>query len=195
MKLIVGLGNPGTKYDRTRHNFGFLAIEECARVLQFSLNDQKHDALSGTTTLDQEKVIFCEPQTFMNRSGKSVASFAQFYKIAPQDILVIHDDLDLPLGRLRLATGGTAAGHNGIKSIIEHLGTQGFCRLKLGIGRPVHPGIEVVDFVLQNFAKSEFATIHEIITLTPQIVKDFVVAGMTAAMNRYNGTNLVQNIK
>lgn len=192
MKIVAGLGNPGEKYLTTRHNFGFLAVDQIAGSLSQSLGDTKFSSECATVTLCGEKSLLLKPQTFMNLSGKSVAPAAVFFKVPHQDILVIHDDLDLPLGRIRFARGGTPAGHNGLKSIIEHLGSKDFCRLKLGIGRPVHPGQEVVDFVLQRFTKDEMKIVDAVLSHVPKMIECFVKHGVTQAMNECNGLNFFQ---
>lgn len=189
MKLIVGLGNPGKKYEDTRHNFGFMAVEALAKRLGASWRDApahkgeiaeaRHDSLG--------KIFLFKPQTFMNLSGEAVVSLTAFYKIEAHDVLAIYDDLDLPLGRIRFATKGSAAGHNGVKSMIQHLSTQEFARLKLGIGRPLHPGHEVVDYVLQRFSKEERALADKVIALAGDAAISCLDHGLARAMNRYNG--------
>jgi len=153
MHLIVGLGNPGAEYAAHRHNIGFLAVDEIARQHSFPPFRQKFSALVSEGVIDGEKIMLIKPQTFMNRSGDSVAQAAQFYKLAPADISVIHDDLDLAPGKVRVKTGGGNGGHNGLRSIESHLGKD-FVRIRLGIGHPGHKD-RVHSHVLSNFHKAE----------------------------------------
>lgn len=188
VKLIVGLGNLGKKYERTRHNFGFAAVDEVARALRvdFSPSSFKGELAVATHPV-HDKVFLLKPQTYMNLSGESAAPLASFYKIPPEDILVLFDDLDLPLGRMRFAAKGSAGGHNGIKSLIQHLGTTDFPRLKLGIGRPTHPGFEVVDYVLQKFSKEEAIIAEKVLKLAAEAVLFYLASDATRAANKYNG--------
>lgn len=149
MKLIVGLGNIGKEYDETRHNAGFMTIDHFAEKHGFEFNKQKFDALIADGGVNGEKVILAKPTTYMNESGRSVRQIVDFYKLDPEDVLVVHDDMDLPTGRLRLRQKGSAGGHNGIKSIIAHLGTEKFKRLRIGIDHPEKQ--KVVDWVLTRF--------------------------------------------
>jgi len=188
MKLIVGLGNPGKKYENTRHNLGFMLLDELARQEGFSFADSTkfQGIFAQTPHPEQKKIFYLKPQTYMNLSGESVAPLATFYKIAPEDILVIHDDLDLPLGTARLARSGSAGGHNGIKSIISCLGTKDFHRLKLGIGRPKHVKQEVVDHVLERFSKEDKLTVDEVIAHCLKLVPNYITNGIDKAMNGFN---------
>jgi PTH1 family peptidyl-tRNA hydrolase len=153
MHLIIGLGNPGAEYAAHRHNIGFLAVDEIARQHSFPPFRQKFSALVSEGVIDGEKIMLIKPQTFMNRSGDSVAQAAQFYKLAPTDISVIHDELDLTPGKVRVKTGGGNGGHNGLRSIESHLGKD-FIRIRLGIGHPGHKD-RVHSHVLSNFHKAE----------------------------------------
>ena len=134
MKVIVGLGNPGKKYDNTRHNIGFEALDYIADKEGISINTGKHKALIGTGYMGGEKVLLVKPQTFMNLSGESLRPIMDFYKLEPEDFIIIHDDIDLDVGRLRIRRKGSAGGHNGLKSIISHLGSMDFPRVKIGVG-------------------------------------------------------------
>lgn len=185
MKLIVGLGNPGKKYEKTKHNIGFMTINNFAKHHDLTLKQEKFEGLYVKTNINGEQVIFLEPLTFMNESGRSVGEFARFFAIAPEDILVIQDDLDLPIGKIRIKANGSAGGHNGIKSIIAHLGTQDFLRLKIGIQHPERQ--KVVDWVLTPFKPVDQAHILQAINEADEIIEDFV-GGMTpqALMNKYN---------
>ncbi len=142
MKLIVGLGNPGKEYSTNRHNIGFLCINHFARIHRITLDKKQGKARVGTGTVAGNDVVLAKPQTYMNASGVSVSQLMQKYKIALEDLIVVHDDLDLPLGKIRIRQGSSAAGHNGIKSIIASLGTQDFIRIRVGISRPQAPGRE-----------------------------------------------------
>lgn len=159
--LIVGLGNPGSEYTHTRHNIGFHVADALLAIFDRSATyKEKWDGLYSATMYSREKVHFVKPQTFMNRSGRSVSQFYTFYKIAPENLIVIHDDLDMSPGRVKLVRGGGAGGHNGIKSIVSSIGTNDFYRLKVGIGRPgqgeVHKDFPVEKYVLSDFSEDEY---------------------------------------
>ncbi|NLV91447.1 MAG: aminoacyl-tRNA hydrolase [Firmicutes bacterium] len=186
MKLVVGLGNPGLKYAQTRHNFGFMVIEELVRRHGVTLTAGSFSALSGSVRINGEKVILLMPQTFMNNSGRAVGPAANYYRIAPEDILVIYDDLDLALGEVRLRAKGSAGGHNGMKSIIAALGTQEFARLRLGIDRPTHSE-EVINYVLSNFPKADQPLVEEVITTAADAAELWITDGVTVAMSKFNG--------
>ena len=186
MKLVVGLGNPGLKYAQTRHNFGFMVIEELVRRHGVTLTAGSFSALSGSVRINGEKVILLMPQTFMNNSGRAVGPAANYYRIAPEDILVIYDDLDLALGEVRLRAKGSAGGHNGMKSIIAALGTQEFARLRLGIDRPTHSE-GVINYVLSNFPKADQPLVEEVITTAADAAELWITDGVTVAMSKFNG--------
>ena len=162
--IIVGLGNPGDQYRSTRHNVGFFVVDELARRWQAGDFQEKWHALSVSLSVGARKVHLVKPLTFMNRSGKAVTQFFRFYKIDPDQLLVIHDDLDMAPGRIKLVRGGGAGGHNGLKSLVETLGTNDFYRLKIGIGRPgsgeIHKHFPVDKYVLGTFTDEELATLH-----------------------------------
>jgi len=187
--LIVGLGNPGRTYARNRHNVGFMVVETLARQLGLATPRLQMKALVQTGELGGHKVILARPQTFMNLSGEAVGSLVRYYKIPLTHLLVIHDDLDLPFGVIRLRPGGGAGGHKGLISIIERLGTQSFPRLRFGIGRP--PGrMEAADYVLQDFSALEQPALELLMDRAVQAVQVFVTEGLDAAMNRFNGLAL-----
>lgn len=190
MKLIVGLGNPGKKFEGTRHNIGFMVLDALAREFSFSFQSDKAKFKGDLAEIRHpvhQKVFFLKPNTFMNLSGESVIAVSQFYKIPPQDILVIYDDLDLALGRTRLAKKGSAGGHNGMKSLIEHVGTQDFPRLKLGIGRPKVVQQPVIDYVLQKFASEEKESVAAVLDKAVSAVQFFLEADdLEKVMNRFN---------
>lgn len=185
MKIIAGLGNPGKKYEGTKHNTGFMALDHYLAAQQLQLDKDKFAGLWTKQKLNGEDVIFLEPQTYMNDSGKSVAQVARFFKVAPADILIIHDDMDLPLGKIRVKANGKSGGHNGIKSIISDLGTSDFNRLKIGIRHPRQTS--VVSWVLTPFNQEQQAVMAKAFDMADQIIADFV-AGKDSQylMNRYN---------
>ena len=153
MYLIIGLGNPGKEYEKTRHNIGFYYLDKFAEENNFSITKQKFNSLYGETFINNEKHIFVKPQTYMNLSGEAVKKFVDFYNIPSKKILIIHDDLDLQIGTLRLKTNSSSGGHNGLKNIELHLNTREFVKLKVGISK--NDDFEVKDYVLGNFSKKE----------------------------------------
>src|SRR3954453_13317332 len=160
MKLIVGLGNPGKQYDQTRHNIGFTVIDELAKRFHIDLDQTKFKGLYGSTIINGEKIFLLKPLTYMNLSGESIGPFMDYFQIDLDDLLVIYDDLDLPVGKIRLRQKGSAGGHNGIKSAIAHLGTQQFNRIRMGIGRPSVP-MSISDYVLGRFTVEEWSDISQ----------------------------------
>lgn len=152
VKLIVGLGNPGAKYRETKHNIGFIAMDEMAHRHGMAFNKSKFEAVYAEGFIGTEKVLLVKPQTFMNESGRSVRPLMDYYGVDEEDLVVVYDDLDLPVGKIRLRQKGSAGGHNGIKSIIQHLGTKEFNRIRIGVGRP-YPNQTVVQHVLSGFPK------------------------------------------
>jgi len=154
MKWIVGLGNPGSQYSKTRHNVGFMALDELAGRHGISFNQNKCKAVIGEGVIDGVKTVLIKPMTFMNLSGESVRAYMDYYKVMLEDMIVVYDDLDTEIGKIRLRYQGSPGGHNGIKSIIQHTGTQSFNRIRMGISRP-EPGFAVVDYVLSSFPKKE----------------------------------------
>lgn len=191
--LVAGLGNPGEKYERTRHNAGFLAIDNFAAGLGISAQSEKMQGLYAGVRVEGRQVILLKPQTFMNRSGQCVAGFARYFNIEPGNIMVIHDDLDLEPGRIKIAPGGGAGGHKGIRSVISHLGTDAFCRFKLGIGRPYITGEgrgqPVEKYVLSPFTEEQWRIFRENLAAVDEGIRLFVTGGAGAAMNKINGRN------
>ena len=184
--LIVGLGNPGIKYRKTRHNFGFMVVDALAENLKLPLKKLKYKAMIGEGRLGDSKIILASPLTYMNNSGDSVWQLAKFFKVPNENIIVAHDDLDLPLGVLRLRPGGGASGQKGVASIIQKLGTQDFARVRLGISRP--PGqMDPVDYVLENFLPNEEKLRDIVIKEAVEAIQVFVREGLSMAMNKYNG--------
>jgi PTH1 family peptidyl-tRNA hydrolase len=159
MKLIVGLGNPGKKYEKTRHNIGFMVIDELLNRHGFKLDKKKFNGKYAMEVIHGEKVILLQPQTFMNLSGDAVRPLIDYYDISTRDVLVIYDDLDLPTGKIRLRAKGGHGGHNGMRSLIDHLGTKEFNRIRFGVGRP-EDAMPIVNYVLQDFPKAEMDTVQ-----------------------------------
>jgi len=186
--LIVGLGNPGREYRETRHNVGFMLLDRLAVKLDARFSRLQSRALVATALADGHKVILAKPQTFMNLSGQSVQGLVRFYKLPLPSLLVVHDDIDLPLGSIRIRPDGGSAGQKGVASIIERLGIDKFARLRLGIGRP--PGqMEAADYVLQEFSDAEMTVVSETLNRAVEAVLTFVAAGLERAMNLYNGVS------
>ena len=185
MKVIVGLGNPGKKYENTRHNIGFAAIDYIAEKEGININTGKHKALVGSGYIDGVKVLLVKPQTFMNLSGESLRPIMDFYNLVPEDFLVIFDDIDLDVGRIRIRRKGSAGGHNGIKSIISHLGSMEFPRIKIGVGAKP-PGYDLADYVLGHFSKADQEILQERFEDVYDAVKLIVGDDITEAMNRHN---------
>lgn len=185
MKIIVGLGNPTREYEGTRHNVGFSVIYALSDAYDISVDTKKHKALIGKGMIDGEKVILAMPVTYMNLSGESVRELKDYYKCDNEDIIVIYDDVSLSVGRLRLRKKGSAGGHNGIKSIISHLGTEEFPRIKVGIGEKPK-NMDLADYVLGRFSKEEQPIIRESAVLAAKAVSCILTDGMDAAMNKFN---------
>jgi PTH1 family peptidyl-tRNA hydrolase len=189
--LIVGLGNPGEKYALTRHNAGFLALDFFADEQGLFFNTTKWQALFSRSRYAGNPLLLVKPQTYMNRSGEAVASFADFYRISPAKILVVHDDLDLAPGKIKVVARGGAGGHNGIRSIISHLGTSDFARLKIGIGRPSRnekgQGVPVDRYVLATFSSDERDLLQSTLGQVAEAMDLFASKGVDHCMNRING--------
>lgn len=185
MKIVVGLGNPGKEYENTRHNFGSLVVDRLVDELGGSFRKSRRLYEAFLHKEGKSKVLFVKPLTFMNLSGVPVEKALRYYKKKPDVLLVIHDDLDLPLGRIKFTRGGSAGGHKGIESIIELLGTRNFCRLRLGIGRP-EGKMESADYVLSEFFKTENDIVGETIEKAVKGVKFYSENGIQAAMDRFN---------
>lgn len=187
MKIIAGLGNPTKEYEGTRHNIGFSVIDKLADKYNISMNEKKHKAICGKGMIEGEKVILLKPQTYMNLSGESVADAVNFYKVDPEeDVIIIYDDIDLDVGKLRIRAKGSAGGHNGMKNIIAHLGTQVFPRIRVGVGAKPKDW-DLADYVLGRFPKEELPEIEAGRETACEAVKIIVSQGVEAAMNRING--------
>jgi PTH1 family peptidyl-tRNA hydrolase len=185
MKIVIGLGNPGRKYERTRHNAGFMAVDELARRLRFDLSAEKYHAFIGKGRIDSEEALLVKPQTFMNESGRSVGAALRYTTAVIADLIVVHDELDLPLGTVRVKTGGGHGGHNGLRSIIDHLGSPEFIRVRVGVGRPA-PGFDPADYVLSSFLPGEQQTAAEAMATAADAVQAIVRDGIIKAMNAFN---------
>ena len=184
--LVIGLGNPGREYRETRHNVGFMLLDRLALKLKTRFTRLQSRALVASATYAERKIILAKPQTFMNISGQSVQGLVHFYKLPLNNLLIVHDDLDLPLGTIRIRPDGGSAGQKGMTSILERLGTEDFPRLRLGIGRP--PGqMQAPDYVLQEFSNSDLTIISETLDRAVEAVLIFAVGGLDDAMNKYNG--------
>jgi len=187
--LIIGLGNPGTVYKNSRHNLGFKTVDLLCTQLGLHLSDQRFQTLSTTTNYHNKKILLACPQTLMNRSGIAVKYFVEYYRPDIRDIMVIHDDIDLDVGRIKIACGGGAGGHHGIESLAYHLGTNEFCRTKIGIGRPRY-NEAIEDFVLNPFYDDQQTTIKEALHIAVKAIESFVLYGVEAAMNTFNSLTI-----
>ncbi len=184
--LIAGLGNPGKDYRHTRHNIGFMVIDHLSNELKIPVKKVKQKSLIGIGKLDNKEILLVKPQTFMNNSGESIAPLMRYYKVPHQNLMVIHDDLDIPFGTIRIRPTGGTSGQKGMKSIIEKIGSQEFPRIRMGIGRP--PGhMDPVDFVLENFSKDQLSILENILEDATNAIKTFIIDGLNKAMNTYNG--------
>lgn len=186
MYIIVGLGNPERKYDGTRHNIGFSALTVLADTYGISMDIKKHKAVCGKGVIEGQKVLLAMPQTYMNLSGESVRELVDYYKIDPEEeLIVIYDDINLAPGKLRIRPKGSAGGHNGIKNIIAHLGTQIFPRIRVGVGEKPK-GWDLADYVLGRFSREEEPVIREALEKTTKACCEIITADVTSAMNKYN---------
>lgn len=186
MYLIVGLGNPGKQYEMTRHNIGFHTIDYIADQYNVKVNKLKFKALFGEISVGGEKTFLIKPQTFMNLSGESIAEFARFYKVPPENIIIINDDISLDTGRIRVRAKGSAGGHNGLKSIIYQLQSDNFPRIKMGVGAPQHKDYDLADYVLGRFTKEEIPVMEDAIIRASKAAEEIIKNGAQSAMNKYN---------
>ena len=184
--LIAGLGNPGGQYDGTRHNAGFAVADELARRGGFSIRRARFKALTADASIGGQGVLVMKPATYMNLSGEAVGEAARFYKLTQDHVLVISDDVDLPLGKLRLRTGGSAGGHNGLKSVIQHLGSDQFPRLKVGVGGKPHPDYDLADWVLGRLQGEDKKMMDETVQRAADAVECLLRDGINKAMNQFN---------
>ncbi len=186
MKLFIGLGNPGSRFDGTRHNIGFEVIDTLSDSLNIPMQQTKFKGIYGTGVVGGEKVFLLKPLTYMNLSGECIGPFMDYFQIPLENMIVVYDDLDTVPGKLRLRTKGSAGGHNGIKSMIAHLGTQEFKRIRFGIGRPTNQQ-QVPDFVLNRFSKEELVDIEHGIDRSVKACEAFLDTSFDKVMNKFNG--------
>ena len=184
--LIVGLGNPDKKYEKTRHNAGFIAIDAIAASLSVDITKKKYDALTVDTNIAGQRVLLMKPQTYMNLSGVAVEKAASFYKIPPERIIVLFDDISLPVSKLRIRRKGSHGGHNGIRSIVDYLHSDNFPRVKIGVGEKPRPEYDLADWVLSTFTKDELSGIQDVAGHCLEIVELIIKGQVDKAMNLYN---------
>lgn len=184
--LIVFLGNPGPRYEFTRHNAGFMAADAMAREKNLKINKLRFNALTAACQIGDQSVLLMKPQTFMNLSGEAVRQAAAFYKVAPEHIIVVSDEISLPLGKLRIRTKGSAGGHNGLKDIIAKLGTQDFPRIRIGVGAPPHPDYDMADWVLSTFKNQDAEDMKAAALRAAQAAECYITQGPDRAMNLFN---------
>ncbi len=188
-KLIVGLGNPGSKYQWTRHNAGFMVLDRFCLDIGTSVVRKTFSGLFGEGSFQGERLLLLKPQTFMNLSGRSVNPALHFHRLSLQDLIVIHDDLDIPFGRIKLKEGGGHAGHNGLRSLMQELGGGQFLRMRIGIGKPLHE--DAADYVLNSFTKEELAILPRIVDAAVDLLKLTLAEGVRKAMSLYNNRDLL----
>ncbi|MBP7176137.1 MAG: aminoacyl-tRNA hydrolase [Thermoclostridium sp.] len=187
MLVLVGLGNPGREYERTRHNAGFEAIDYLAALYRISLTREKFRSLIGEGMIQSEKVLLVKPQTYMNNSGEAVRAIMDFYKLQPNQLVVVFDDIDLEPGAIRIRTRGSAGTHNGMRSILYHLGTEVFPRIRIGIGKP-DPRFDLADYVLGRLDPSEQKAMSEAVEKVAEAIGILLVSGIETAMGKFNET-------
>ena len=184
--LIVFLANPGPRYETPRHNAGFMAADAMAKEKNVNINKARFKALTATCDIGGESVLLMKPQTFMNLSGDAVAQAARFYKIPPEHVIVVSDEISLPIGKLRIRTKGSAGGHNGLKDIIAKLGTDAFPRIRIGVGAPPHPDYDMADWVLSSFKNQDAEDMLAAAARAAQAAQCYITQGADRAMNRFN---------
>ena len=184
MKIIVGLGNPGTAYRMSRHNIGFQVVDRLAKISHLSIRTKRFKSLYGTGCIDSEQVVLAKPMIFMNRSGEAVKKAAEFFHLKSEDLVVVHDDLDLPFGRLRFKRRGGDGGHQGVRSVIECMGGNNFLRLKVGIGRPPK-GMDPAEYVLEVFGDAEQSQLDQILSRAAESLRAVFSEGLEKAMNQF----------
>ncbi len=189
-KLIVGLGNPGPKYQGTRHNAGFMVLDRLANEAGIPVTRKTFSGLYGEGTFQGERLLLLKPQTFMNLSGRSVAEALRFHKLALSDLVIIHDDLDIPFGRVKLKDGGGHGGHNGLRSLMQELGGGQFVRLRIGVGRPLHG--DVADYVLTNFSREEQSGLDRLLDGMVGLLAMFVREGLPKTMSLCNNRDFLE---
>lgn len=184
--IVAVLGNPGLKYNGTRHNAGFMAADAMEKKLGVSINKMRFKALTQTADIGGKKVLLMKPQTYMNLSGDAIVQAANFYKVPPERVIVVSDETALPIGRLRIRRGGSAGGHNGLKSVIARLGTDQFPRIRLGVGDKPHPDYDMADWVLSAFKGQDAADMELVAKKAADAVECYITEGADRAMNRFN---------
>lgn len=184
--IVAFLGNPGLKYNGTRHNAGFMAADAMEKKLGVSINKMRFKALTQTADIGGKKVLLMKPQTYMNLSGDAIVQAANFYKVPPERVIVVSDETALPIGRLRIRRGGSAGGHNGLKSVIARLGTDQFPRIRLGVGDKPHPDYDMADWVLSAFKGQDAADMELVAKKAADAVECYITEGAERAMNRFN---------
>lgn len=187
MYLIVGLGNPGLEYSMNRHNIGFMACDHWLKSLNGDGYREEHKALTRKFKIEDQDILLAKPQTYMNKSGESVIALMNFYKISRENLLVVHDDIDLPFGSMKIHFNRGAGGQNGVKNISQLLGGNDFARLKLGVGRPPHPDFSVADYVLGNFPKEEQKQLDLYLQTAGDAIESFIFDGLNKASTKFNG--------
>ena len=185
--MLVCLGNPGDQYENTRHNVGFMVADELAERARAPIQKLKFKALTNTLTISGEKVLVMKPITYMNLSGEAARPAADFYKIPADRVLVVSDDTALPIGRLRIRKGGSAGGHNGLKSLIQHLGTDQFPRVRVGVGEKPHPDYDMADWVLGHFVGEDKKAINKSVKRAADAIECIIKEGIEKGMNKFNG--------
>ena len=184
MKIIVGLGNPGIQYRMSRHNIGFQVVDRLAQLSHLSIQTKRFKSLYGTGRIDSQQVVLAKPITYMNRSGEAVKKATDFFQLGVEDLVVIHDDMDLPFGKLRFKRRGSDGGHQGVRSIIELMGENNFLRLKVGIGRPPQ-GMDPAEYVLEAFDKIERAHLDQTLSWAAESLRVMLLEGLEKAMNQF----------
>ncbi|MEQ1722063.1 MAG: aminoacyl-tRNA hydrolase [Pseudobdellovibrio sp.] len=187
MHLIVGLGNPGQKYSLNRHNIGFMACDYWLKSLNGSDYREEHKALTKKFKIEDTEILLAKPQTYMNLSGQSVVALMNFYKIPKENLLVLHDDIDLPFGSMKIQHNRGPGGQNGVKNISELFGNNEYARLKLGVGRPAHPDFAIADYVLGNFPKEEAVLLDQFLDKACDAIESFIFEGLNKASTNFNG--------
>jgi peptidyl-tRNA hydrolase, PTH1 family len=194
VKIVVGLGNPGTQYRMSRHNIGFQVVDRLAQINHISIRTKRFRSLYGTGWIDFQQVLLSKPMTFMNRSGEAVKKATDFFHLRMEDLIVVHDDLDLPFGRLHFKRRGGDGGHQGIRSIIERMGGNNFLRLKVGIGRPPQ-GMDSADYVLDVFDKIEQSLLDQTLSHAAESLKVMLLEGLEKAMNQFQKKSSLSPLK
>ena len=185
MWLVVGLGNPGGKYSLNRHNVGFMALDSYCAGVGFPKWKEERQAFVTRLKIEEEEVLFCKPQTYMNKSGESVQALMHFYKIERPNLIVLHDEIDIGFGAIKIQQNRGPGGHNGLKSINQMLGSQDYVRIKLGVGRPPHPGMDVASFVLQDFSSAEQQHLHDFLSVAGDAVESLIFDGYNKAATKF----------